>query len=285
MDRKIVQSIPLSQNFEAAFEDTPQWNANWSNGEYYLYGHNAYGSKFVNAVEKTYNDTPIYSTSLWMKANAVVNRQNVPTSWTNLHKELIEAALGGISGHWLWSTPICGDTENIDVVNQAHLCVKWYMAGTYMPMIKIHSKGIRRDPSSFNTTERNIMTEALNTRLRLLPYFNTVLQEGPLLRPMFYQYPNSDLDDLSTQFHVGDHLLIAPNLLPSQSHVHVRMPPGEWFEFTSGLKVDVGEGEIYTMTTTEADFVTLIRSRAIVVTQRVSTYTPFSEILGPFYKR
>lgn len=175
------------------------------------------------------------------------------------------------SGNWLWSSPICGDTENIDMETQASLCVKWYLAGTYLPMIKIHSKSVMRHPLAFQGTQSSIMIDALNKRMMLMPYFNTVLQEGPLLRPMFYQFPFSeDLVDLSSQFSVGDELLIAPNLQPFQSHVHVRMPPGIWYEFWSGQRIGAEENEVVPLTTTEADFVTLIRGGSIVPIQKVS---------------
>lgn len=205
-----------------------------------------------------------------MNGNVIINRQGIPTSWTSLHKELIEASLGGISGHTYWSTPVCGDTEHFSNITQIRLCAKWYMAATYMPMIKIHSKNISRDPLAFVGTDRMHMITALNKRMSLLPYFYSVLQEGPLLRPMFYQYPSSDdLKDLTTQFSVGDNLLIVPNLQPSQTHVHVWMPPGSWYEFWGGLKIDADEGEAVTMSTTEADFLTLMRGGSVIVTQKV----------------
>jgi alpha-glucosidase len=209
-----------------------------------------------------------------MKTDVMINRQNIDVSWASLQRELVGAALGGISGHWLWSSPICGDTPNFNSNTQVNLCVKWYMAATYLPMIKIHSNTIERHPLAFRGTHRSLMMSALNKRLSLLPYFYTVLQEGPLLRPMFYQFPFSDkLSNLSSQFSVGDDLLVAPNLLPSQSHVHVTTPPGTWYEFWSGLKLDVEEGEVITMTTTEADFLTFIRGGSILVIQSVSICT------------
>ncbi|XP_063829962.1 probable maltase-glucoamylase 2 [Ostrinia nubilalis] len=263
------QLLPyFNENFKIAFNNIPQWNARWPQGEEYFYDHNEYGSKFVSAIEKKFIDTPIYSTSVWMKANAATNRQNVASSWTSLRRELVEAALGGISGQWHWTTPICGDTEHFDKDNQEHLCVKWYLAATYFPMIKIHAKNTPRDPIAFDRTRQNIMMRALNERLSLLPYLYTVLQQGPVLRPMFYQFPHSDLDDLNTQFCVGDHLMIVPNLQPSQTHVHIRIPPGTWFEFSGGLKIEAEENDSHTLMTTESDFITLICSRSIVVTQR-----------------
>lgn len=206
-----------------------------------------------------------------MNANFIVNRQSVDTSWTNLHRELVQAAIGGVSGHWLWSSPICGDTENFDRTLQIPLCVKWYMAATYMPMIKIHSKNIRRDPLSFTGTNKAHIMAALNNRLRLMPYFYTTLQQGPLLRPMFYQFPlSANLTDLNTQFSVGEDLIIVPNLEPFQTHVRFWMPPGQWYEMWGGLPLIGQEGEPVIMTTTEADFLNLIRGGSIIVMQTVS---------------
>lgn len=205
-----------------------------------------------------------------MNSGVVLNRQNLNISWLNLHRELIQTSLGGISGQWLWASPICGDTEHFDPVTQTSLCVKWYLAATFMPLIKIHSKTIARDPFAFTGMTRMHMLNALNTRKILMPYIYTTLQKGPLLRPMFYQFPHSErLANVTTQFSVGKDLLIVPNLLPLQSHVNVWSPPGVWYELWSGLKLDSEEGQPVTMATTEADFVTLIRAGSILVMQKV----------------
>ncbi|XP_047029290.1 sucrase-isomaltase, intestinal-like [Helicoverpa zea] len=275
----------FSETFEAAFNFTPQWNAtrptkavgNFTRlansteypGELYFIRHSEYGNEFANAFENIKGSIPKLSSSQWMNGDIIINRQNIPTSWTNLQRELIEASLGGISGHWYWSSPICGDTEHFLSTTQIRLCAKWYMAATYMPMIKIHSKTISRDPLAFVGTDRIHMITALNRRLSLLPYFYTVLQEGPLLRPMFYQFPSSvNITDLTTQFAVGDDILIVPNLQPSQTHVHVRMPPGTWYEFWSGMEVVGEEGQAVTLTTTEAEFLSLVRGGSIIVMQK-----------------
>ncbi|CAG9790853.1 unnamed protein product [Diatraea saccharalis] len=267
----ISSALPyFNKNFGIAFNNTPQWNITKpGTDQRYFEEHNIYGSNFIRAMAKNITkDAPTWSSSQWMNTNVIINRQNVQTSWTNLQNELVETALGGISGHWLWSSPVCGDTANFNIDNQANLCVKWYMAATFFPTVKIHSKSTPRDPLAFEGTHRHLIIDALNKRLSLSPYFFTVLQEGPLLRPMFYQFPhNEELIELRSQFSVGDSLLIAPNLQPIQSHVHVRVPPGIWYEFWSGLKIDADEGEVVTMTTTEADFLTFIRGGAIIIMQ------------------
>uniref|UniRef100_A0A2A4J2U1 P-type domain-containing protein n=1 Tax=Heliothis virescens TaxID=7102 RepID=A0A2A4J2U1_HELVI len=279
----------FSETFEAAFNFTPQWNATRPTqavqdlarlansteypGELYFIRHSEYGNEFANAFEKIKGEIPVLSSSQWMNGDLIINRQNIPTSWTNLQRELIEASLGGISGHWYWSSPICGDTEHFSMTTQIRLCAKWYMAATYMPMIKIHSKVIARDPLAFVGADRMHMMTALNRRLSLLPYFYTVLQEGPLLRPMFYQFPSSNITDLTTQFSVGDDILIVPNLQPSQTHVHVRMPPGTWYEFWSGMEVVGEEGQAVTLTTTEAEFLSLVRAGSIIPMQKTVQLT------------
>ncbi|XP_075979361.1 uncharacterized protein LOC142978710 [Anticarsia gemmatalis] len=255
----------FNENFETAFENTPLWNA--KRPERYLNTHNEYGNQFADAFEKV-KDVPIMTTSQWMNGNVVVNRQNVETSWSSLQRELVEASLGGISGHRYWSSPICGDTEDFDNSTHTRLCAKWYMAATYFPLIKIHSKEARRDPLAFVGNDRMYMITALERRMSIMPYLHTVLVEGPLLRPMFYQFPSEDvLADLKTQFSVGDDLLIVPNLQPSQSHVRFWLPPGNWFEFWSGLRIEGEPGEVMTMTTTDAEFLTLIRGGSILITQ------------------
>nr|XP_026493389.1 sucrase-isomaltase, intestinal-like [Vanessa tameamea] len=280
----------FSENFEDAFKNTPKWNLSLANSsELYLFKHIKYGNNFANAFSKKTNNTPISSSSLWMNGRFAINRQNIDVSWTNLHRELIATAIGGISGSWLWSSPICGDTKNYDPETQASLCIKWYLAATYFPLLKIHSRDIPRHPLAFNGTHKAIITQALNRRLGLLPYFYTTLQEGPLLRPMFYQFPSSAaLHDINSQFSVGENLLIVPNLQPFQSHVHIWLPPGTWYELWGGLKLEGSEGDPVTIATTEADFLTLIRGGSILIYQKEARLTaeetrlliPFSAIIA-----
>ncbi|XP_041980747.1 maltase-glucoamylase, intestinal-like [Aricia agestis] len=260
----------FSKDFQLAFNKTPQWNlVHSTSNKSYLFEHQNYGNNFVNVFRELFNESMIWSSSQRMQGQIGINRQKIDISWTNLRKELVEAALGGISGHWFWSTPVCGDTEAFDIETHASLCVKWYMAETYFPMIKIHSKSNPRHPLAFTGTHKALILKALNDRISFLPHFYTILQKGPLLRPMFYQFPESEiLQDLSTQFSVGDDLLIVPNLEPSQSHVHVWMPPGTWYEFWSGMKLTAAEGEVVTLTTTESDFLTLIRGGSVVAIQQ-----------------
>ncbi|XP_013140572.1 PREDICTED: sucrase-isomaltase, intestinal-like [Papilio polytes] len=261
----------FNKNFENALNRTPQWNISLPNdGGKYIFKHNMYGNNFINASHSIFDQTlSRWSSSHWMNGKIVINRQNVDTSWTSLHRELIAMALGGISGHWYWSSPVCGDSEDFNIEKHSLLCVKWYMAATFFPIFTINSKATQRDPIQFVGTFRTYINNSLNHRLNLLSYFYTTLQEGPLLRPMFYQYPEvSELKDVSTQFNVGEDLLIIPNLQPSQTHVHVWMPPGTWYELWSGLRLNASVGEAVTMTTTDADFLTLIRGGSIVPLQK-----------------
>lgn len=261
----------FSQDLENAFENTLPWNSIRGNddNEIYMYKHNKYGNNFAKAVKNVTKNLPVLSTSQWMNGNIILNSQEVNTSWASLRAELVKASLSGISGHWFWSTPICGDMEDFDAELHTSLCVKWYMAATYFPLIKIHSKTNVRDPMAFSGIDRIQMLQALKTRLSLLPYFYTILQSGPLLRPMFYQFPYSkDLTNLTTQFSIGDDLLIVPNLLPRQSHVHVWVPPGDWYELWSGLKLEAEEGDPISMATTQADFLVLIQAGKILLLQK-----------------
>ncbi|XP_053611587.1 maltase-glucoamylase-like [Plodia interpunctella] len=262
-----------SEHFEKAFYKTLLWNTTLPDGTDYFHEHNLYSNNFMDAVKFASDGIPTWSTSQYMR-DVMINRQNIRTSWSNFHKELIEAALGGISGHWLWSSPICGDTDNYNSTIQTELCIKWYLASTFMPMIKIHSKGVERHPLSFDGFERSITLNALRKRLTLMPHFFTVLQDGPLLRPMFYQFPDAEyLANVTSQFGVGDDLLIVPNLLPNQRHVHVRIPPGNWFELWGGLELDGEEGDIITMTDTMSDILTFLRAGSIIVMQKNPSVT------------
>ncbi|VVC91587.1 unnamed protein product, partial [Leptidea sinapis] len=275
-----------TQQFKQALRNTPKWNVTLlDQANKFIHKHNTYGKE---SFEVLYNlagsNMFAMTTSQWMSGTAAINRQNINATWSSLKRELVTAALGGISGHWLWSSPICGDNKDFHAENQTSLCIKWYLAATFLPLITIDCTTVPRDPTAFNTTERLHMIEALNRRQSLLPYFNTVLQKGPLLRPMFYQFPDAHyLENITTQFGVGDSLMIVPNLQPFQSHVHVLMPPGSWFEFWGGARVNSSEGKMATMTTLESELLTLIRAGSIVMIQHDPQQTAEETRLRSFH--
>nr|XP_032514277.1 alpha-glucosidase 2-like isoform X1 [Danaus plexippus plexippus] len=274
----------FSQHFKNAFNYTPPWNLTLADyNQSYLFQHNRYGNNFVDAFIKRSNDIPVWSSSLWLNSGTNINRQSINASWLNLNNELVNAALGGVSGHWLWSSPICGDTEYFNPETQTNLCIKWYLAAVYLPIVKIHSKVIPRHPTAFVGTHKTLAIEAIGRRYSLLPYYYTVLQEGPLLRPMFYQYPASQaIRDLSSQFNVGDSLLIAPNLLPLQSHVQIRKPPGSWYELWSGTKLQGQEGDLLTLSTTDADLMTFIKGGSVILIQKKTELSASDTLLTEF---
>ncbi|XP_050676249.1 uncharacterized protein LOC126973143 isoform X2 [Leptidea sinapis] len=275
-----------NEQFKQALRNTPKWNVTLlDQANKFIHKHNTYGKE---SFEVLYNlagsNMFAMTTSQWMSGTAAINRQNINATWSSIKRELVTAALGGISGHWLWSSPICGDNKDFHAENQTSLCIKWYLAATFLPLITIDCTTVPRDPTAFNTTERLHMIEALNRRQSLLPYFNTVLQKGPLLRPMFYQFPDAHyLENITTQFGVGDSLMIVPNLQPFQSHVHVLMPPGSWFEFWGGARVNSSEGQMATMTTLESELLTLIRAGSIVMIQHDPQQTAEETRLRSFH--
>jgi alpha-glucosidase len=93
-----------------------------------------------------------------------------------------------------------------------------------------------------------IRRRAIEERYRLLPYIYTVAEEAsrdgvPMMRPMFLEFPDAGgawtLDHAApAQFMWGPDLLVAPPPHgESPAPYQVLLPPGDWFDFQTGLRV------------------------------------------------
>lgn len=203
------------------------------------------------------------------------HEQNVNISWVNFKLMLTKTLSHSLFGGALYSTPVCGSTSFYSEEAHEALCMRWYLAATTMPMFRISSEQPRRDPSSFKLlTLQNVAIEAIQKRYTLLPYYYTTLAENmPLVRPMFFNFPNvTDVFDLDEQYMLGDALLVVQPVLFKIPIVKLYLPEhaGGWFEFWGGRKY-LKKGWIE-LPVVETELVTFIAAGSIVPLQNVSIH-------------
>lgn len=120
----------------------------------------------------------------------------------------------------------------------------WIEASVIYPFMRAHSAlGTRvAHPWSFGPEVEQVARTAIGLRYRLLPYLyaSAVAQaEGdvPMLRPMFFDYPDDErFALLEDQVMVGPHLMAAPFLVRGQSERLVRLPEGIWYDLHTGRR-------------------------------------------------
>jgi alpha-glucosidase len=160
--------------------------------------------------------------------------------WEHLEMSLPMLINLGLSGVPFIGADIGGFSGDCD----GELLLRWTQLGALYPFMRNHAgKGSRRqEPWQFGEPWLNHMREALNFRYQILPYLYTLAREAcdkgnPLLRPLFYAYPD---DPQTWQIHdqclLGSDLLAAPVLRPGQKKRAVYLPMGSWQDFWTGKR-------------------------------------------------
>lgn len=210
---------------------------------------------------------------------------------------------GKYSGHWLgdnrsqwkdmyWSIPglmnfnmfgipligadICGFSGS----TTEELCIRWTQLGAFYPFARNHNSNneMAQDPTSFSSSGRNAMKNALLIRYSLLPFLYTLFHKSHLrgetvVRPLFFEFPQ----DLTTyaidrQFLWGRSLLVTPVLDPGVDFVTGYFPKGVWYDYYTGTAMS-SKGESKKLAAPLDKINIYLREGAIIPTQKPDTTT------------
>ena len=129
----------------------------------------------------------------------------------------------------------------------ASLYSAWIEASIIYPFMRAHSAmgTTEQHPWSFGPQVEAIARRALNLRYRLLPYIYSAAVhhcEGglPLLRPLFFDFPEEGFQFTEDQVMFGPDILACPFLKQGESERLVRLPAGEWFNFHTAEPLEGG---------------------------------------------
>lgn len=111
----------------------------------------------------------------------------------------------------------------------------------WLPFYRAHAHidTRRREPYLFNEDVRTRIRNALRLRYTLLPLWYTLFREHettgePVIRPLFYQYPNDpNVVDIDNEVLVGSSILARPVTESGVSSVNVYLPGGPdefWYD-------------------------------------------------------
>jgi len=120
--------------------------------------------------------------------------------------------------------------------------------GALTPTMRPHGvDNLPTEPWRFGEEAESIIREHIRFRYRLMPYLYTLAHENhttgmPIARPLFFADPaDSDLQDESDAYLLGDALLVAPVLEDGVRTVDVPLPSGDWLDIHSNAIVEGGE--------------------------------------------
>jgi alpha-glucosidase len=209
--------------------------------------HNAYGDAMNRAtraeIERARPDERAFVLTRAAGAGgqraAIVWNGDNTSQWEHV-KLAVTMNLGvGLSGYPVTGFDIGGfwsDTE-------PELLVRFTQIGAFMPFCRNHSAvGTRQqEPWAFGEPYTSACREAIARRYELLPLLTTLFHEAsttgaPIVRPLAWLAPADDAcagcDD---EFLLGDDLLVAPVLVAGATSRDVLLPPGQWFDWTTGV--------------------------------------------------
>ena len=124
------------------------------------------------------------------------------------------------------------------------LLTKWIEVGAFNPIFRDHTeKGTNpQEPWVGGPEHEAIRRRFIEERYRLLPYIYTLAEENsrdgmPLMRPLFLEFPNVDLD-AGNEFMWGPSILVAPAMFQEEpQNYSARLPAGDWYDYWTGQKV------------------------------------------------
>jgi alpha-glucosidase len=162
------------------------------------------------------------------------------STWNHLRMSTPMLMSMGISG-----MPLVGD----DIGGFAgsptpDLLTRWFEVGALNPIYRDHTaKGTAdQEPWVHGPEHEAIRRKYIELRYRLLPYLYTVTEEAertgiPLMRPLFLEYPQAQEfygDD--RDFLLGRDLFVAPVTTEMVDAEDISLPPGDWYDFWTGVK-------------------------------------------------
>jgi len=166
-------------------------------------------------------------------------------TWSHLRLTVPTLLSLGISG-----MPLVGvDIGGFDGSPTPELLTRWLELGAFLPLYRNHTDTgtMDQEPWVHGPEHEAIRRRYIEARYRLLPYLYTEMEEAsrtgvPLMRPMFLEFPDeASLLTTDDEFMFGDDLLVAPKLKETLDPYEVKLPPGQWYDYWSGERLEGGK--------------------------------------------
>ena len=162
------------------------------------------------------------------------------STWNHLKMSTPMLMSMGISGMPLVGNDIGGFAGS----PTPELLTRWFEVGALNPIYRGHTtKGTAdQEPWVHGPEHEAIRRRYIELRYRLLPYLYTAIEETtrtgiPLMRPLFLEYPQAtEFYDDDRDFLFGPDLFVAPVTTEMVDAEDVTLPPGDWYDFWTGLR-------------------------------------------------
>ena len=162
---------------------------------------------------------------------------DVSRSWGGFQAQLPLLLTMGMNGLGYIHSDAGGFAQG---VKDDELYTRWLQFAVFTPILRPHGSGIPSEPVYFSEKTQEIVRNYMKLRYAMLPYNYTLAYQNattgmPLMRPLFYPYPNDTLAvAVEDEYMWGENLLVAPVIKKGLSSRSIYLPDGKWYDFHNG---------------------------------------------------
>ncbi|MEL7025142.1 MAG: TIM-barrel domain-containing protein [Pseudomonadota bacterium] len=214
--------------------------------------HNAFGHEWARMVyERHQRDFPDRRPFIMMRSGFAGTQRygiipwtgDVARSWGGLQSQVELSLQMGLFGLGYIHSDLGGFAggESFD----RELYLRWLQMGVFQPVFRPHAQEqIAPEPVFHDARTIELARKAVEQRYELLPYLSTLAWENstrglPFVRPVFFLPEAGDEWLEHTESYLfGDALLVRPIVQPDEDIVATRMPPGVWFHWRRGTRIE-----------------------------------------------
>lgn len=205
--------------------------------------------------------------------------------WDHLRNSISMTLTLGVCGFPFSGSDVGGFFKSPD----QELLLRWYQLGAFCyPFFRCHCHHLseRREPYMLKGDYHTGTVNAIQERYRLLPLwytlsYQTTLDGQPIVRPLWWEFDDPEVQEIETQVMIGDSLMVVPSLSKEENTIHAYIPRTRWFEFRSLKELKKG-GEVVNIPY-DKEFVPLfVKGGKVVFTKQQIRKASIPMIPDPF---
>lgn len=179
--------------------------------------------------------------------------QRYAAVWTGDNRsfwEHLQMAIPMVMNLGMSGVPFAGpDVGGFAHDSNGELLARWTQVGALTPFFRNHSAigFARQEPWSFGEKYEEVIRKYIQLRYQWLPQLYTLFKEAhdtglPVMRPLVLEYPDDENTfNLSDQFMIGENVVVAPILKPTDEYRVVYLPEGNWYDYWTGKTLKGGQ--------------------------------------------